>query len=100
MRSRVQLQASTPTSNDFGEEVLAWNLVDEVWAELDPMEGREFFNAARNQVEQPIKIRIRYRPDVHERMRVVKGSRVYDIQSVVNVGERNRELELVTVARA
>jgi head-tail adaptor len=41
--------------------------------------------------------RTHWRPDIRPNMRLRSGSRIWRIEGVVNVGERNREMELLTV---
>ena len=41
------------------------------------------------------KIRMRYQAGITHKMRVAWGTRLFEIESVLNVGERNREIVLM-----
>lgn len=71
-----------------------WEDVATVWAELTPKPAGETNAAKGVQGGTGYAIRIRYMPDVTSRNRIVKGDRVFDIVSVVNAGERRRELQI------
>jgi len=64
------------------------------WAAVEPIGGREFFDAARVNADITHRIRIRYRTDVTERMRALIGSRVFDIEAVLEMVPR-QELHLM-----
>ena len=95
LRHRVTIQQKSVTRNTFGEEVVTWQDVATVWAAIEPLRGREFFESQQVNAEVTTRIRIRYRPGITPTMRVVFGNRVFDIQAVINVDERNRELHLM-----
>lgn len=91
----MALQSSTPTRNGFGEAVDVWSTYATVWAEITPMSGREYVLAKQRDADLTTRIRIRHRSDVLARHRVLFGARVFDIDAVLNVGERQRELQLM-----
>jgi len=95
LRHRVTIQQKSVTRNTFGEEIVTWQDVATVWAAIEPLRGREFFESQQVNAEVTTRIRIRYRPGITPTMRVVYGSRIFDIQAVINVEERNRELHLM-----
>jgi SPP1 family predicted phage head-tail adaptor len=45
--------------------------------------------------EVEARVTIRYRPEVTAKMKIVKGTDEYLIESIINVMERNRELQLM-----
>jgi len=95
LRHRVTIQQKTVTRNDYHDEVIAWTDVDSVWAAIEPLQGREFIEARRAGAEQPHWIRLRYRDDVTPAMRIVWGAHTYDIESVVDLDGRQRELRVM-----
>ncbi|MDA8212164.1 MAG: phage head closure protein [Clostridia bacterium] len=95
LRHRVKIQQKSVTRDSFGAESVTWSDVATVWAVVEPLRGREFFGAQQVNAEVTTRIRIRYRSGVVPTMRALYGSRVYDIQSVINLDERNRELQLM-----
>jgi len=64
-------------------------------ASIEPISGREYFSAQTTQADVTHRINLRYVAGVKPKMRVKYGSRIFDILSVSNVDERNRELQLM-----
>lgn len=97
LRQRVTVQQKTVTRNDYGEEIVTWADVLTAWAAVEPLRGREFDEAQMAGAERLTRIVLRWpgsgvtlRPE----MRVYHAGRVYDIQSVIHVDERHREVQL------
>jgi len=96
LRHRVTIQQNNnPTRGSSGEEIPNWQDVATVWAAVEPLRGREFFESQQVNAEVTTRIRIRYRSGIAPTMRAVYGNRIFDIQAVINVDERNRELHLM-----
>ena len=95
MRCRITIEAPVETQGADGSISQAWETFAEVWASVDPLIGKEYFAQEREQATVSHKIRMRYLADITHKMRVTWGSRVFEIESVLNVGERNRELVLM-----
>lgn len=93
-RHRVTLQQRV-TALDDGLPVEQWQDWATVWAAVEPIRGREYFAAAAVEAEGTVRIRIRYRAGVTPDMRVVYGQRVFWVQSVIDVGGRHREAQLM-----
>lgn len=95
LRHRIQVQERTTTQDAWGEPLDTWTTVLRLWAELRDLSGREFLEA--RQVEGAAiatRLRIRWRPDVHEGQRVVIGGRVLEVAAVLDPDGRRRWLEL------
>lgn len=100
LHDRVTIQRpvrvpATGTTAAWGPAA-GWEDVATVWAELTPKPAGETNTAKGTQGGTGYAIRIRYMPDITSRNRIVKGDRVFDITSVINVGERRRELLIET----
>lgn len=100
LRHRVTIEQ--PTTGAFGEAD-SWAALDatnpERWASIEPAEGREFFTAKHDVAETPLRFRLRWDSvidTVTEKMRITmdSGARIFDIQSVVNLDERDREVHI------
>lgn len=91
---RIRLEQRTETQNSFGEAVIAYTLFAEVWAEVLPLSGREFFVAAQFVPEAQLKIRIRWVDGLDERFRVVHEDVNYDILRIAELG-RKEGIELI-----
>ena len=95
LRQRVTIKDKSVAQNTYGEEVITWVDVVTVWAEVEPLRGREFMEGKQITAEVSTKIRIRYRSGITPEMRAVYGSIVYDIQSIIHIEEREREIHLM-----
>lgn len=92
---KVIIQQRSESKNTIGEDITTYTTYREVWARVVPLTGKEY--VAQNETQSSItgKIYIRYLDGVTNDMRVLWGTRNYDIQAVINTEERNRELVLM-----
>ena len=95
LRHRITIQNPTKQRNQVGETVLAWKDLATVWAAVEPVSGKEFFAAKQVIAEVTHKIRTRYRPGISPQSRVLFNGRTFEVNSVINRDERNRELEIM-----
>jgi len=72
-----------------------WADVATIWASIEPLSGREFFAAQQVNAEVTTRIRTRYLAGIKSSMRVVYGSRIFDIQSIIDIEERHTEMHLM-----
>ncbi|MBN50033.1 MAG: head-tail adaptor protein [Spongiibacteraceae bacterium] len=93
-RNRITIQNFTTTRDAIGAEVKSWATFDAVWAAVEPRSGRELFNEQFTG-EVDTLIRIRYRSGINEKMRIVWGSRTYQIKAVLDQQARHKELHLM-----
>jgi len=94
MRFRVAIQAKTDAKGSSGQPVGTWATRKTVWAGIDPLKGTELFTAQATEAAHEVVFNIRYLAGVTVEHRISWDSRTFDIKSVVNVGNRNRELIL------
>lgn len=95
MRKRVTIQRLERTDDGYGGIVETWVDVATVWAAVEPLTGRERYEAQQVQSDLSHKVTMRYRPGIMPQMRLVLKDRPLDIVAVINVEERNRWLELL-----
>lgn len=101
LRNRVIIQRKLDSRDTYGGQTETWSDVDEVWAEIVPLVGREYLEARQLTAEVSTKIRIRYRKGIKPEMRVKweeadsDEARYYDIQSVQHVEAKQREIVLM-----
>ncbi|MBD1373717.1 phage head closure protein [Hazenella sp. IB182357] len=95
LRRRVTIQKSTKIKNSEGAFTTVWTDVATIWAGIKPLRGREYFQAAAVQAENTVRFHIRYRKGIEPAMRILYDSRIFDIQSVIDVNERHKEIELM-----
>jgi SPP1 family predicted phage head-tail adaptor len=99
LRSEVTIQALIGTQDSTGQETQTWNIVATIRASIEPLTGREVVTAQQVYGSVNVKIRARYYPGITPKMRATCGTHVYDIQDVINVAERNREMLLMCIER-
>jgi len=95
LRHRVTIQRLTITQGTAGEVIEGWSDVATVYAAVEPLSGREFWQAQQVAAENQIRVRIRYRAGLDTTMRVIHDTRTLEILSIVNPEERRRELQLM-----
>jgi len=92
----VTIQQVIETRDSKGGVVESWGSFAEVWASIEPLVGREYFESKQINAELTAKIRIRYLEGVHSKMRILYDDRVFEIVSPpIDVREGNRELVLM-----
>ena len=62
---------------------------------MEPLTGREFWEAAAVHRENEVRFTIRYRRDVSPEMRIRLAGVVYDITSVLDKNNRHEALEIM-----
>ena len=90
-----QLVTGSPAVDSLGEPNTSWDDLAEVWAAIEPLQGREFWAQQQIQAEITIRVRIRYLSTVTARMRVLYKSRILDIHSVIDPKEKHEEQQLM-----
>jgi SPP1 family predicted phage head-tail adaptor len=95
LRHRITIERVTETQDSFGGTVTTWPILATMWASVEPLSGREQLLAQQVQAEVTHRVRVRYVAGVTAKMRITFGDRHFEILSVINPEERNRELELM-----
>ncbi len=95
LRHQVTIKKPIETQNSYGEPEVRWQDIATVWAQVEPLRGREYFASKQMVAEVEVRITIRYRSDVTAKMKIAKGTDEYLIETIINVMERNRELQLM-----
>ena len=95
LRHRITIQSKGVARDSFGAEVITWLTEKTVWASVDPIFGREYFLAHQVQADVTHSIRIRYYEGLRPDWRILFGSRIFDIKSIINLEERGREMVLM-----
>lgn len=98
---RITLQVRGPGKDASGARVDAWASVPggELWADILPMGGRERMVAQASQSELTHTVTIRYQtafsdPRYMATLRILYGSRIFNIHAAIDLGEQHKWLEL------
>lgn len=106
---RISFQEKVSVQSDEGNWIEKWELssLGSVWSQIKTIRGNEFIMAGANQVKVSARINIRYRKDIEdkyysltEKLRFVlkhddRPDRVFNIEYMNNLEERNIELEFI-----
>ena len=95
MRHRITFQKSTQMDDGYGGGEQIWTDIFSVWASVEPISGREYYEAMAVQHQVTHRIKTRYRSDVTPEMRVTHDGKIYGVESVVDIGMRHRFLEIL-----
>ena len=98
LRHKVRIERQAATKDAHGQPVDSWALIAERRAEIVPLSGKEYAAAMAENNKETTRIRLRFESvlaDLVSGDRVVHGSNVYDIKSIINPRIGNRELILM-----
>ena len=95
IRHRITIEQVAESQDIDGSVLESWSEFATAQAAIEPISGREYFAAQSTQADVTHRIAVRYQPGITVKMRVVYGEREFDIISVINIEERNRELHLI-----
>lgn len=103
LNRRIKIQKKAKGVDDFGQPVDTWEDYATVWAWLKAPTGMgtinsEFATKAGDVSKTQYSIRIRYRTDITAKMRVVLGSVIFDIRSVIPDEAGHEYTDLVVVS--
>lgn len=73
MDQRITIQQASASLDGLGQRVETWADVATVWAQAQPLRGREFFAAGAINSEAAVKFRLRHRTGITGAMRVLWG---------------------------
>ena len=81
--------------NEFGEVEDVWTDVTSIRASINPLSGRDFIGAMKEQAEVTHKVTIRYNPAIKASMRIKFGTRCFRILHIIDTWEQHREMTLI-----
>lgn len=95
MRHIVALQSKAMSTDDYGGQVETWSTFATVWAEVQPLRGRELLAAQAAQGETTVRFVLRYLATVDQADRIVWDGKIYNVRDVIDVGGMRRELHIM-----
>ncbi len=90
LRNRIEVQRRATTKDSLGQPADTWITVARCWARVRPISGREFYAQSGEHAELTHEVTFRYGTDCKAQDRIVHAGRFFDVQSVVDIEERNR----------
>lgn len=95
MRHRVAIQRRTVAQNSYGEAVPTWSTLATRWGRLEPLTGREAWQAQQARPDVTHRLTLRYYAGLLHRDRVQIDGATYQVESVTNPDGRKRFHELI-----
>jgi len=96
LRHRVTFQEPKGVAkNGMGEDVPVYVDFAIVWANVAPLRGREYHEAQKVRAETTYRVTTRYLKGVTPDMRILHNGKTLEIQSILNIEERNTELQIM-----
>lgn len=95
LRCKIAIQSRSVERNDFGEPEDKWNDIVITRASINPLSGRDFMSAMKEQAAVTHKVIIRYNPLVKASMRIQYGERIFDILHIIDTWEKHSEMVLM-----
>lgn len=96
LRHRITIQKSEIVQDEIGNNIQVWTDWATVWANIRPIGGKEYYQAAMINAENDVRVNIRYRPGIDPlKMRVKYGERIFDIKAAIDINERRQEIEMI-----
>lgn len=97
LRHRITIQSRTPTPDEMGGFTEAWSSVATVWSDIKPISANERMFAMKLEDNTTHKIRIRHRAGLDAGMRILFGSRTFQIKGIITDEERRVWMEIRAV---
>ena len=95
LRHRCWIKQPTHTSDGMGGVTTTWGTVTVFWASVEPLRGREWMESHLENADVTGRIVMRYKAGILPTYQIYFGSRTFEILSVINIEEKNRELQLM-----
>ena len=107
LRTRIRIESEVVTRNAYGEELITWATLYELWAKQRAITGLKSVEGDSITSESRLELYIRYIPALSTKHRIVIPQRfggvdypslVYRIESLVDVDGKNKEIKMVCKA--
>ena len=95
LRHRVTIQRLSITKDSLGGVVETWVDFKTCWAKVQPVSGREYWEAKKANAEVSIRVTMRHTAGILPNMRLFHAARFLEIVVVRDIDERNREMVLL-----
>ena len=97
LRHKITIQQYTDGTNDNGYPEKTWTDFVSCWSSIEPIKGKEYFAAQTEHSKVDHIITCRYYTGITTDMRIKYNNQHFNIESILNVDERNRELQIMAV---
>lgn len=96
MKYLISIESKTTEAGDFDDIPEEWAEDRQAWVEIEPLKMDELLQMEKVGSKTTHKITCNeWLANVTAEMRIIHGTRTFEITSVINVGERNRKTEIL-----
>ena len=95
LKHKIEIKSYAETENDFNEVIKVYSLFKTTYASILPISGKEYFASKQVNAEVSHKIECRFISGVNSSMQIVYGTRIFKIESVINIREENKTLQIM-----
>lgn len=95
---RITIEKKVSEKDAAGEPKDVWQKVKTIWANVRFERGMESIRNNKDTATSRISIRVRYRTDIDESMRIIFSKKIYSIISVLPDEQERKWLDLVVEA--
>jgi SPP1 family predicted phage head-tail adaptor len=95
LKRRIYLQQPSLAKNVYGEEAITWVTYATVWAQIEPLSGRELLLAQQVNSEISARITIRYNNHIATSHRISYGTATYAVNTIIDKDLNHNYLELL-----
>ena len=95
LKNKIIFQQQTQIKDNFGEVKNNWSDVLITWASIQTISGKEQYLSNQNYATLSHKLRVRYSNLINSKQQILFGTRVFKILAVLNIFEKNKELEIL-----
>ena len=92
LRHSIAIEKKVVLRDSIGAEQITYEPFCLAYASIEPIGGREYFLAQQTQSAVDYKFITRYRAGIRPDFRITWGTRIFNIQSVLNLEEKNIQL--------
>ena len=99
---KITIEQPTESKDSNGMVTQTWTTYYQPMAKISPALGREYYEAKQLTSDQSIKFALRYSSKavgITPKMRISYNSNYYDIGSIINSYENNREIVIMAVLK-
>lgn len=95
LRHRFELQSAADTRSESGAVVKApWTTYAKAWGSIEPLTGNEYVDSDKLKANVTHTAKMRYRPGIRAKHRIVARGRTFQIEAVTDKDERRKEMIL------
>jgi len=89
------INALVKSKDAMGGRVRDWQEFCKAWCSITPIRGNERWYSDEKHATSTHQVVMRYRHGINPKMRLFARERTFEIVSVINIGERDKEMILI-----